>query len=153
MSNTGHGHVTSRDDGFKARCGGPMLCAVCAREMLNKTKVLEILTQHGTITFNASQLADVIVAQHLGIDVIAEICDRMGVHLVVDHVGDLHIDSPTPGANPQSQFIFDTLLTPRMAERIKKELPNEKWHTYCLTVRKTTDNALLVDNETLSENP
>lgn len=28
----GHGHVTLRDDGSKARCGGPVLCNVCALE-------------------------------------------------------------------------------------------------------------------------
>lgn len=32
MSSTGHGHVTPRADGAKARCGGPTLCLVCARE-------------------------------------------------------------------------------------------------------------------------
>ena len=30
--NTGHGHVRPRPDGVKARCGGPALCGVCARE-------------------------------------------------------------------------------------------------------------------------
>jgi hypothetical protein len=28
----GHGHVTPNPDGSKARCGGPRICAVCARE-------------------------------------------------------------------------------------------------------------------------
>jgi len=28
----GHGHVLPRPDGLKARCGGPALCIVCARE-------------------------------------------------------------------------------------------------------------------------
>ncbi len=32
MTNTGHGHVTPRSDGFRARCGGPGLCEVCSRE-------------------------------------------------------------------------------------------------------------------------
>ncbi len=30
---TGHGHVTPRPDGAKARCGGPALCPECAREL------------------------------------------------------------------------------------------------------------------------
>lgn len=30
--NAGHGHVRPRVDGVKARCGGPALCAECARE-------------------------------------------------------------------------------------------------------------------------
>jgi hypothetical protein len=30
--NTGHGHVRPRPDGLKARCGGPALCPVCARD-------------------------------------------------------------------------------------------------------------------------
>jgi hypothetical protein len=29
----GHGHVTPRPDGAKARCGGPALCHECAREL------------------------------------------------------------------------------------------------------------------------
>jgi hypothetical protein len=29
---TGHGHVTPNPDGVKARCGGPALCGVCAKE-------------------------------------------------------------------------------------------------------------------------
>jgi hypothetical protein len=32
VSNTGHGWVVPRDDGMKARCGGPGLCAECRRE-------------------------------------------------------------------------------------------------------------------------
>lgn len=28
----GHGHVTPRADGVKARCGGPTLCQVCKKE-------------------------------------------------------------------------------------------------------------------------
>lgn len=30
---SGHGHVTPNPDGSKARCGGPALCGVCAREL------------------------------------------------------------------------------------------------------------------------
>ena len=30
--NTGHGHVWSRPDGLKAKCGGPTICAVCAKD-------------------------------------------------------------------------------------------------------------------------
>jgi hypothetical protein len=30
--NQGHGHVTPRPDGIKARCGGPALCSECAKE-------------------------------------------------------------------------------------------------------------------------
>lgn len=30
--NAGHGHVTPRADGMKARCGGPGLCLICSRE-------------------------------------------------------------------------------------------------------------------------
>jgi hypothetical protein len=29
----GHGHVTPNPDGSKARCGGPLICAECAREL------------------------------------------------------------------------------------------------------------------------
>lgn len=30
-----HGHVTPNPDGSVARCGGPALCSVCARELAN----------------------------------------------------------------------------------------------------------------------
>ena len=28
-----HGHVVSRPDGMKARCGGPAMCETCKREL------------------------------------------------------------------------------------------------------------------------
>lgn len=28
----GHGHVIPRDDGYKARCGGPAICGICRSE-------------------------------------------------------------------------------------------------------------------------
>jgi hypothetical protein len=31
-TNKGHGHVTPRADGVKARCGGPAFCKVCKAE-------------------------------------------------------------------------------------------------------------------------
>lgn len=31
--NSGHGHVRPRPDGVKARCGGPMMCRICAKEL------------------------------------------------------------------------------------------------------------------------
>lgn len=34
--NTGHGWVRPRPDGVKARCGGPNMCAVCAREFFQQ---------------------------------------------------------------------------------------------------------------------
>ena len=30
---SGHGHVVPNVDGLKARCGGPAICSVCAREL------------------------------------------------------------------------------------------------------------------------
>lgn len=30
--NTGHGHVWTRPDGVKARCGGPSMCRECQRD-------------------------------------------------------------------------------------------------------------------------
>lgn len=31
--NRGHGHVWRRPDGMQARCGGPGVCTVCARDL------------------------------------------------------------------------------------------------------------------------
>lgn len=33
MTNTGHGHVFRRQDGVKARCGGPGLCLECSLDL------------------------------------------------------------------------------------------------------------------------
>jgi hypothetical protein len=37
MSNTGHGHVRPRDDGHRARCGGPGMCPLCSQEAAQRT--------------------------------------------------------------------------------------------------------------------
>src|ERR1700683_239883 len=34
VSAVGHGHVTPRPDGVRARCGGPHMCPECARELM-----------------------------------------------------------------------------------------------------------------------
>ena len=34
--NVGHGHVTPRPDGKRMRCGGPSICAQCAKEAAQK---------------------------------------------------------------------------------------------------------------------
>lgn len=31
-NNFGHGYVHPRRDGIKAKCGGPAICSICARE-------------------------------------------------------------------------------------------------------------------------
>lgn len=35
---TGHGHVYAREDGVKARCGGPAICAECATDQACKLR-------------------------------------------------------------------------------------------------------------------
>lgn len=39
---TRHGHVVPRPDGVKARCGGPAICPVCAREAAQEAAAGEI---------------------------------------------------------------------------------------------------------------
>lgn len=34
----GHGHVIPNADGSKARCGGPKICSVCAKELASHPK-------------------------------------------------------------------------------------------------------------------
>lgn len=36
--NEGHGHVFTRSDGVRARCGGPGLCKVCSADLARKEK-------------------------------------------------------------------------------------------------------------------
>lgn len=31
--NTGHGHVYTRPDGVRMRCGGPGMCAECSKDL------------------------------------------------------------------------------------------------------------------------
>lgn len=38
-----HGHVVPRPDGMKARCGGPAICAQCAREAAAHAAATEII--------------------------------------------------------------------------------------------------------------
>jgi|GEM_PF-3054365 len=38
MTYTGHGHVRPREDGVKARCGGPGMCSVCSIEAVQYAK-------------------------------------------------------------------------------------------------------------------
>lgn len=37
---TGHGHVVPREDGSRARCGGPGICGVCSREAAQELNAL-----------------------------------------------------------------------------------------------------------------
>lgn len=48
LVNYGHGHVFPRADGVKARCGGPALCSVCAKDLVAKLKANEDIMLFGT---------------------------------------------------------------------------------------------------------
>lgn len=37
--NSGHGHVRRRPDGVVAKCGGPMLCRICAKELADMFEI------------------------------------------------------------------------------------------------------------------
>lgn len=50
-----HGHVTSRNDGVKVRCGGPTMCSVCAFELAQKQAAGE-----PTITLTLTEAKEVI---------------------------------------------------------------------------------------------
>jgi hypothetical protein len=43
-ANAGHGHVTPRPDGIRARCGGPGICDVCSRELAISRRTLGDIT-------------------------------------------------------------------------------------------------------------
>lgn len=42
MNNTGHGHVFPREDGVKARCGGPGICNECSADLAKKQNVAQL---------------------------------------------------------------------------------------------------------------
>ena len=70
--NGGHGHVTPRPDGQKARCGGPKICRVCA---------IELAAQGGSTEQNkADQWAEI----GRQIDELREVAQRHGCPLGAD---------------------------------------------------------------------
>lgn len=42
MTNIGHGHVFPREDGAKARCGGPGICDECNADLAAKSNLVQI---------------------------------------------------------------------------------------------------------------
>lgn len=82
-----HGHVTPRQDGQKARCGGPGLCATCDREfvVLHRKRMEE----QGKVLMDAATGVDVgaavdlFAASHVLKNVLGEIGKRLGVTFVV----------------------------------------------------------------------
>lgn len=70
-TNTGHGHVWTRPDGMRARCGGPAICLQCASDLAtwgshNKAanKVAETLTHVGV---NSGQIVELGFASFLAV--------------------------------------------------------------------------------------
>lgn len=43
MANVGHGWVHPRDDGVRARCGGPTMCPVCQRELAESEAMRHVM--------------------------------------------------------------------------------------------------------------
>ena len=55
----GHGHVTPRPDGAKARCGGPSICSVCAVEKAQyDASKLRVADMIAPAVSDAQELAD-----------------------------------------------------------------------------------------------
>lgn len=59
----GHGHVTPRPDGAKARCGGPGLCTTCSREQVAQCQPAPVT---GARLKTAIRLALVVAAANEG---------------------------------------------------------------------------------------
>lgn len=91
-----HGHVTPRQDGQKARCGGPGLCATCDREfvVLHRKRMEE----QGKVLMDAATGVDVSAAvqlfarSHVLRNVLGEIGRQMGVTFVVDRHNEKRIN-------------------------------------------------------------
>jgi hypothetical protein len=64
----GHGHITPRADGVKARCGGPAFCKTCQREQAaNEARwkvVAEVQRQFAPVLKAAIELLCAVDAQH-----------------------------------------------------------------------------------------
>lgn len=55
-TNSGHGHVWERPDGMKARCGGPMMCAECAKDYAEFERLTKLTTEGAAIRKDAERL-------------------------------------------------------------------------------------------------
>ncbi|MCW3734882.1 hypothetical protein K6Y81_05905 [Burkholderia cenocepacia] len=56
--NSGHGHVFPRPDGRKAKCGGPVVCAVCAVDLVKQ--------KAGTARMTKPRILRAIYRSHVG---------------------------------------------------------------------------------------
>lgn len=69
---SGHGHVIPNENGLKARCGGPTICSVCAKELL-AFKDAEIAKQRSDIDAMRADYAALL--EYCGVRSIAELRD------------------------------------------------------------------------------
>lgn len=93
----GHGHVTPRPDGAKARCGGPGLCAQCSQEQARKQpegkreqRVLLVKPGDLLLVGNAGELMEPEISESLG-----QFCQRLGVNILLFEA-DIEIGRLTP---------------------------------------------------------
>lgn len=73
----GHGHVNPNPDGSKARCGGPKLCSVCAREQRSP-----VTTCHLCGTTSNESLVAHLEAHHLNEMLSMEVDPKSGVSVI-----------------------------------------------------------------------
>jgi glutaredoxin len=57
--NSGHGHVFTRPDGLRMRCGGPSMCDECAKDLATlESRKQDIATATANLTEAAQALSD-----------------------------------------------------------------------------------------------
>lgn len=97
---SGHGHVYPNADGSKARCGGPALCSLCAKD-------LAALQQ-------AEKFAqDTMANQYLNPEaVLAQMLDAMKVQMLIVMVNRLggKVDIPVEEIDGTGQFMMQMSL-------------------------------------------
>lgn len=84
---TMHGHVTPRQDGQKARCGGPGLCSTCDREFVvlhrKRMEAQGKALMDAATGVDVGAAVDLFAASHVLKNVLGEIGKRLGVTFIV----------------------------------------------------------------------
>ncbi len=103
QSNVGHGHVNPREDGVRARCGGPKMCSECAKDLANKTS-------------QSSEDSQMQVSQ------IKKMCDQLIMLVKISDNIDIEFEEYAKDMISKSetyiQTVFDSVLYPQPEDEV-----------------------------------
>ena len=128
QSNVGHGHVNPREDGVRARCGGPKMCSECAKDLANKTS-------------QSSEDSQMQVSQ------IKKMCDQL--IMLVKISNNIHIEFEEYAKDMISksetyiQTIFDSVLYPQPEDEVEEPSEMEDPESEALAAEKPSKKVTL----------